>query len=144
LSHLRRAFLILSWSELVLVTSLVCADTSLADDKLSSSSEHLEPVRMLTPAENEKLDQCAVQAVQAVGDDQQRRVMVGVYIGVKGEATSVAVLESSGLEALDERVLRCVRRAKYRLVEEGKGPLYLILKSVLKPKSVQSIPIEQQ
>jgi TonB family protein len=96
---------------------------------------------MLTPAENEKLDQCAAQAV---GDDQQRRVMVGVYIGVKGEATSVAVLESSGLEALDERVLRCVRRAKYRLVEEGKGPLYLILKSVLKPKSVQAVPIEQQ
>jgi outer membrane biosynthesis protein TonB len=60
--------------------------------------------------------------------------MVGVFIGSKGRAVSLAILESSGLERLDKLVLRCLYRANFTPATRDKAPLQWIFKTSLEPK----------
>jgi TonB family protein len=126
----------------VLLTGLICANTAPADDKLPSTFERPDTAGVMTQAENANLERCIAQAAQSAGDDQQRRVMVGLFIGVTGKTVSLAVLESSGLETLDKLVLRCARQANYKPAEQGKQPIYWILKSVLRARSAEGISTE--
>lgn len=65
---------------------------------------------------------CIAHAIESAGDDQERRIMVGIYIGAEGRAVNLAVLDSSGLEHLDKLILRCLFRANYLPAARGKPP----------------------
>src|SRR5580658_10381239 len=87
---------------------------ALADENKPATLEgNPTQVGLMTPAAMSELDTCIAHAAESAGDGQERRAMIGVYIGAKGRPVSLAVLESSGLEHLDKLVLRCLFRANY-------------------------------
>jgi TonB family protein len=119
---------------LVLLACLICADIARAGDHLPAASEDPAKIGLMTPAAKSELDACVAQAAQSAGDGQERRAMVGVFVGSKGRPVSLAILESSGLEHLDKLVLRCLFRANYTPAAPGKPPIQWFFKTSLKPK----------
>ncbi len=117
----------------VLLVCLIRPDGVLADVHLPDSFDDPAKFGLMTPDAKSELDACVARADESAGDDQERRVMVGVFIGSQGRPVSLAVLESSGLEPLDKLILRCVARARYTPAEPGKAPIQWIFKSTLKP-----------
>ena len=118
----------------VLLACVICAEIALADEHLPATFEDPAEVGLMTPAAKSELDACVAQAAQSAGDGQERRAMIGVFIGSKGRPVSLAILESSGLEHLDKLVLRCLFRANYTPAAPGKPPIQWIFKSLLEPK----------
>lgn len=120
----------------VLLVCVICGEIALADEHLPASPDDPAKVGVMTPAAKSELDACIVRAGQAVGDDQQRRVMVGVFIGSRGRAESLAILDSSGLELLDKLILRCLSRVNYIPAAPNKEPIQWIFTTSLQPKRV--------
>jgi hypothetical protein len=118
----------------VLLTFLLFSAIAQADERLPATPGRPAKIGVMTPAAQSELDACVKQAVQSAGDDQQRRVIMGVFIGSKGRAASVAILESSGLDPLDQLVLRCLSRAEYTPTTPGKPPLQWFFRASLQPK----------
>jgi TonB family protein len=105
----------------VLLASVICAGIALADDPCELFQDPTK-IGVMTSAAGLELDACVREAARSAGDEQERRVMVGVFIGPQGRAISIAVLDSSGLEYLDKLILRCLRRAEYVPAPSGKPP----------------------
>jgi TonB family protein len=120
----------------VLLGCVVSAELVLADQHLPAPPDDPVTVGVMTPAAKSELDACVVRAGQALGDDQQRRVMVGVFIGATGRAESLAILDSSGLELLDKRILRCLSRVNYIPAAPNKGLIQWIFITSLQRKRV--------
>lgn len=118
----------------VLLACVICTDIGLADEHLPATSEDPGKIGLMTQAAKSELDACVARAAQSAGDGQERRAMIGVFIGPKGRPVSLAILESSGLEHLDKLVLRCVFRANYTPPTPGKTPIQWIFTTSLKPK----------
>ncbi|MEP7246026.1 MAG: TonB family protein [Gammaproteobacteria bacterium] len=123
----------------MLLACLIGTDVALAEEDVPSTFENPAKSALMTQAAEASLNSCVEQAAQAAGDEQERRVMVGVYIGPEGKPVSLAVIESSGREHLDKLVLRCVRRGNYRPAKRGKPSIYWIFKSSLRPKRITAV-----
>ena len=123
----------------VLLICLTSTALAQADEHLPATPENPAKIGVMTPAAKSELDACVTRAVQSVGDDQQRRVTVGVFIGSKGRAVSLAILESSGLDPLDHLVLRCLSRADYTPAAPDKPPIQWFFRASLKPKRTEVI-----
>jgi len=121
----------------VLLTCLISANIGWANEASPTSGDPAE-VGLMTPAARSDLNACVAQAAQSAGDGQERRAMVGVFIGSKGKAVSLAILESSGLERLDKLVLRCLSRANFSPPTRDKAPLQWIFTTSLGPKRTSS------
>jgi hypothetical protein len=102
----------------VLLTCLIGVDAAPEDSGALSG----DPVKvgLMTPAAKAELYECVAQAVQTAGDEKDRLPIFGVYIGTKGRAVSLAVLQSSGLERLDKLVLHCLFLANFTPTAPGK------------------------
>ncbi len=124
----------LRYFALVLLPCLICPVVAQADEPLPEKPEDPAKIGVMTPAAKSELTTCVTRAAQSAGDDRERRAMVGVFIGPKGRAVSLAILESSGLEDLDKRVLRCVARADFTPAAPNKPPVQWIFRTLLKPK----------
>jgi TonB family protein len=122
----------------VLLSCLTFPALALADEPLPATPENPVKIGVMTPVAKSALDACVTHAVQSAGDDQQRRVIVGVFIGSKGRAVSVAILESSGLDPLDHLVLRCLSRADYTPAAPGKPPIQWFFRASLQPKRTEA------
>jgi hypothetical protein len=96
----------------LLLACFIYTAIALADEDNPATLEG-DPTKvgLMTPAAKLELDASIVQAAGSAGGGQERRAMVGVYIGSKGRPVNLAVLESSGLERLDKLILRCLFRA---------------------------------
>ena len=117
-----------------LLSCLLFPAIAQADERLPATPGRPAKIGVMTPAAQSELDACVKQAVQSAGDDQQRRVIMGVFIGSKGRAASVAILESSGLDPLDQLVRRCLSRAQYTPPAPGKAALQWFFRASLQPK----------
>jgi hypothetical protein len=122
----------------VLLASLACADVAPADGSLPSGDP--TKIGLMTPAAKSALDNCVAEAAQTAGDGNDRRVMIGVYIGNKGRPVSLAILESTGLEQLDKLVMRCIFRANYAPASLDKPPIQWLFTTSLKAKRVTPTP----
>lgn len=118
----------------VLSGCLACAEMALADVHVPAAPDTPEKFGLMTPAEKSELEACVARAAQSAGDGNERRAMVGVFIGANGRPMSLAILESSGLEDLDKLVLRCLSRVSYTPAAPDKQPIQWIFKTVLRPK----------
>jgi TonB family protein len=119
---------------LALVTCLLFPAIAQADEHPPATPGRPAKIGVMSPAAQSELDACVNQAVQSAGDAQQRRVIMGVFIGSKGRAASVAILESSGLDPLDQLVLRCLSRAEYTPPAPGKATVQWFFRASLQPK----------
>ena len=118
----------------VLLVCVIGARPALADVHLPASLDDPAKVGLMTPAAKTELEACIAQAAQSAGDTQERRAMVGVFIGSTGRPVSLTILESSGLEPLDKLVLRCLFRAPYTPAAPNIAPIQWIFKTLLEPK----------
>jgi len=115
----------------VLLSCFVCAA---AEAKAPSTPQDPIGAEPITPAVKSELETCVAQAGQAAGDDQERRIVVGVFIGPQGRAVNLAVLESSGLEHLDRLILQCVFRAHYSPATLGESPIQWFFRCLIHPR----------
>jgi hypothetical protein len=113
----------------VLLACTVCANLALADE------EDPAKLGLMTPDAKSELDACVVKAAQSAGDGQERRAIVGVFIGSKGRPVSLAILQSSGLEHLDKLILRCLFQANYTPAAPG-APIQWLFSTLLQPKRI--------
>lgn len=88
----------------------------------------------MTPSAKSELEACIVRAGKIAADDQPRHVMVGVFIGSKGRAENLAILDSSGLELLDNLILRCLSRTSYIPAAPDKALIQWIFKTSVQRK----------
>jgi hypothetical protein len=114
---------------------------SLAGENAPSTSGDPAKIDLMTLAEKSELDSCVAQAAQTAGDGNDRRIMIGVFIGLKGRPVSLAILESSGLERLDRLILRCTSKANFTPASPKKPPIQWVFTTSLKAKRVA--PAEQ-
>ena len=123
------------WIGSLLPTCFICTAIALAnEDNPATLDGDPTTIGLMTPAAKTELISCVTDAAESAGDGQERKTMVGVFIGSKGRSASLAVLESSGLERLDKLVLRCLFRANYTPATPGKPPIQWIFKARLPPK----------
>jgi hypothetical protein len=119
---------------LMLLAWFTCSNEAFTKDILAENSDDPTKTGLMTPSAKSELDDCIAQAAQTAGDDRDRHVMVGVYIGSKGRPVSLALLESSGLEQLDKLVLRCIFRANYLPAAPDKPPIHWVFTTSLRGK----------
>src|SRR5580658_9477538 len=113
---------------------------ALADENKPATLEgNPTQVGLMTPAAMSELDTCIAHAAESAGDGQERRAMIGVYIGAKGRPVSLAVLESSGLEHLHKLVLRCPFRANYIPPAPGKPPIQYFQASAITEAGLERV-----
>jgi hypothetical protein len=125
---------------LALLCCLTWTGIALGDEGVPEASGDPTKIGLMTPEAKSELDNCVAQAAQIAGDDKDRRVMIGVYIGPKGRPVSLAILDSSGLERLDKLVLRCIFRADYIPGAPDKPPIHWVFTSFLKVRPVTPAP----
>lgn len=113
---------------------VIGAGTAFADVHLPASLDDPAKVGLMTPAAKAELEACVAHAAQSAGDGQERRAVVGVFIGSTGRPVSLAILESSGLEHLDKLVLRCLFRTQYTPAAPNKAPIQWFFRTLLEPK----------
>jgi hypothetical protein len=104
----------------VLLACLIGAVVALAEEDVTKLSGDPVKVGLMTPAAKAELYECVGKAIQTAGDENDRLPIFGVYIGPKGRAVSLAVLQSSGLERLDKLVLHCLFLANFTPTAPGK------------------------
>ncbi len=119
---------------LLLLACFSCPDIALADEDPTKLQGDPTKVGLMSPAEKSELYACIAKAGDIAGDEQERRILFGVYIGSKGRAVSLAVLESSGLDYLDKLVQRCLLRVNYTPTAPGKPPIQWIFRSSIDPR----------
>jgi len=116
----------------VAAVALICANWL----GIASAEDRTDPSNLMTPQAKSELDACVARAAQSAGDGQRRTVAVGVFIGSKGRPVDLAILESSGLEHLDKRVMRCLFETNYVPATRGE-PIQWIFRAVLGPKRTE-------
>jgi hypothetical protein len=118
----------------VLVAYLSFTSVALAGEDLPANSSDPTKMGLMTPEAKSELDDCIAHAAETAGDGSDHRAMIGIFIGPKGRAVSLAILESSGLEQLDKLILRCIYRAHYIPAESGKDPIYWVFTTSLRAR----------
>jgi hypothetical protein len=112
------------------------SDAAVAKEILAENSDSSTEADLMTPSARSALHDCVSQAAQVAGDEKDRHVMVGVYIGSQGKPVSLALLESSGLEQLDKLVLRCIVHANYLPAAAHQPPLHWVFTTSFKGKQI--------